>query len=160
MQHQLTSEIVALDVFEEPHPLVQSTQPPSLFSLDRTIAGDASLVFQLEDLRHGCLAPCEDLGNQVPIIPNNAAAISRLWVECFFSIPDVHHCLFPDPFRSRLGSPNQLLTFGGRQDVVENASIEPVIVSKLCFLEVDDFFFDLGAWAQEKMLGQLVRIHG
>ena len=160
MRHQLTSEIVAFDIFEKPHPLIQPTQPPSFLSLDRTIAGDASLVLQLQDLWHRRLAPGEDLCNQVPVIPNDPPAISRLGVEGLIPVSNVHHCLFPDPFRSPLGSPDQLLTFCGRQDMVEDASIEPVVVSKLRLLEVDDFFFDLGAWTQEKVLGQLVRIHG
>ena len=160
MRHQLTSEIVAFDIFEKPHPLIQSTQPPSFLPLDRAISGDASLVFQLQDLWHRRLAPSEDLCDQVPVISNDPPAISRLWVEGLVPISDVHHCLFPDPFRSPLGSPNQLLTFRRRQDIVKDASVEPVVVSKLCFLEVDDFFFDLGAWTQEKVLGQLVRIHG
>ena len=157
---RLTSEIVALDVFQEAHPLVQPAQSPDLFPLDRPEARHAGLVLQFKDLWYQSSASCPYLRDQLPVIPDYAPAVSLIGYELLSSIAHVDHSLLPDALGSRLGSADELGAFGCGKDVVEDASVQGFVLWQSGIFEINNLLGDLWPTAREKILRQLVGFHG
>src|SRR5690242_3003209 len=107
----LTFEILATNIFQEPHTFVQSCQLPGLVPPHRSAACNIWPIVQLVDFRHCTLDPCPELRYKISIIPDDASAFPRVFVHSLHATSNVDHCAFPRATSRRLGCSNELITF-------------------------------------------------
>lgn len=107
------------------------------------------------------LASGPDLGCQLLVAPDDAAAQPRFGVDLLPTETGVDGCLLPFAIGLRLGGSYHVSAFLGGKDVVEDACIVAVVFGQIGRFEVDDLFFDLWSGVGEEVLGQLVgSVHG
>ena len=120
-----TSEIVSLAITQESHPVIWPSELPWKHRPKR------GLFQPHAQLGHMWLTSRPDLVDSDLVVPHDAVAITYMGHEPLFVVPNVYLCLVPFAIRGRFGRLNELGTFLGSEDIVEDTRVAALVLRYL-----------------------------